>query len=92
MEPNASETASAETSKSLFDLNLPEVGPGEGPEPLPEPSYELAREHALFLLRSRKSGNEPQSIVMAASPGGIGCSRQDAGNSGLEARAPLLHR
>jgi len=53
MEPKVSASASGEMSKNLFDLNLPEVGPGEGPKPLSQPSYELAREHALFLLRSR---------------------------------------
>lgn len=61
MAAHPSTTASAGTSKSLFDLNLPDVSPGEGPVPLPEPSYELAREHALFLLRSQPHADHPQN-------------------------------
>ncbi|MFZ4681589.1 MAG: hypothetical protein ACOYMS_03725 [Terrimicrobiaceae bacterium] len=56
------------TSKSLFDLNLPAVGPGEGPVPLPEPSYELVREHALFLLRSRQSPEAPANQTPVPEP------------------------
>ncbi|HEY5792254.1 MAG TPA: hypothetical protein VIS74_03085 [Chthoniobacterales bacterium] len=37
----------------ILDLDLPEIAPGEGPLPLAEPSYELERDHARFLLRSR---------------------------------------
>lgn len=46
-------------SNSLFDLNLPVVREGEEPLPLKEPSYELMREHALFLIRSGGEGNQP---------------------------------
>lgn len=59
MEAQPFKIASDGTSKSLFDLNLPEVAPGEEPLSLPEPSYELAREHALFLLRSGGNNHRP---------------------------------
>jgi len=61
MEPKASETVSDGTSQSLFDLSLPHVAEGEGPVSLPEPSYELVREHALFLLRSRQGAGATQN-------------------------------
>ena len=48
----SSESDSTVTSTNLFDLDLPVVREGEGPLPLGEPSYELMREHAWFLLRA----------------------------------------
>lgn len=39
-------------SDSLYDLNLPEVLPGEEPLPCPPPSYELMLAHARFLMKS----------------------------------------
>jgi hypothetical protein len=47
------------TSDSLYDLNLPVVREGEEPLPLEEPSYELMRAHALWLLRTQKPPLEP---------------------------------
>jgi hypothetical protein len=40
------------TSDSIYDFDLPVVREGEGPLPLDEPSYELQRAHALWLLRA----------------------------------------
>lgn len=60
MEAQKSPTDSVKTSSDLFDLNLPRVARGEGPEPLPEPSYELVRQHALFLLSAQDDKAENQ--------------------------------
>jgi hypothetical protein len=43
---------STETSNSLFDLDLPVVLEGEGPQPVPAASYELVLAHARFLIDS----------------------------------------
>lgn len=59
MEAQPFKTAPDGTSKSLFDLNLPEVAPGEGPVALPEPSCELMLEHARFLLHVRQRTDAP---------------------------------
>ncbi len=42
------------TSSGLFDLNLPEVGVGEGPLPNPAPTFAAQMEHAMFLLSIRE--------------------------------------
>jgi hypothetical protein len=52
MPPTPSENASAATSRSLYDLDLPVVREGEEPLPLEEPSYEFMLAHARFLLNS----------------------------------------
>lgn len=48
-----SANASSATSERIFDLNLPEVEPGNEPLPHPEPSYELQWRHARFLIKSQ---------------------------------------
>jgi len=59
--------ASSETSDSLFDLNLPVVGEGEGPLPAPPPSYQTMLAHAAFLRRNglaTRSKPNPEPFVM----------------------------
>jgi hypothetical protein len=46
----ASENDSSATSSDLFDLNLPEIGPGEGPLDHPEPTFDEQIAHAKMLL------------------------------------------
>jgi len=46
----ASKSASSATSGDPFDLNLPEIGEGEGPLGHPEPTFEEQIAHARFLL------------------------------------------
>jgi hypothetical protein len=53
MAPTPSAPVSSATSDSLYDLDLPVVREGEEPLPLEEPSYELMRAHARWLLRSQ---------------------------------------
>ncbi len=53
MPHRVSKSDSSATSSGLFDLNLPEVGAGEGPLPNPEPTFETQIEHAMFLLSTR---------------------------------------
>lgn len=48
----SSASDSSVTSICLFDLDLPVVRKGEGPEPAPVPSYELMLAHARFLIAS----------------------------------------
>ncbi len=49
----ASKNDSSANSGDLFDLNLPEVGPGEGPLPHPEPTFDEQIAHARMLLAWR---------------------------------------
>ena len=56
-------------SGSLYDLDLPVVREGEEPLPLEEPSYELMRAHALWLLRATSprpetSAPNPEPFVL----------------------------
>ncbi len=53
MAPTPSESGSHATSDSLYDLGLPVVREGEEPLPLEEPSYELMRAHAWWLLHTQ---------------------------------------
>ena len=53
MPRSASKSDSSATSNDLFDLNLPEVGPGEGPIGHPEPTFEEQMAHAQMLLAWR---------------------------------------
>jgi hypothetical protein len=50
MPHQASENDSSATSSDLFDLNLPEIGPGEGPIDHPEPTFDEQIAHAKMLL------------------------------------------
>ncbi len=63
MRPNPADNASSETSSNLFEFALPEIGAGEGPIPLPEPSYELTQKHARFLLQHLGKSTHHQSPV-----------------------------
>ena len=57
----ASENDSSATSSDLFDLNLPEIGPGEGPLDHPEPTFDEQIEHAKMLLawQSGRPADQP---------------------------------
>ena len=46
----ASKNDSSAISDDLFDLNLPEVGPGEGPISHPDPTFDEQIAHAKMLL------------------------------------------
>jgi len=53
MAQTPSASASGVTSDNIYDLDLPIVREGEEPLPHDEPSYELMRAHALWLLRAQ---------------------------------------
>lgn len=53
MPHQASENDSLATSSDLFDLNLPEIGAGEGPLGHPEPTFDEQIAHAKMLLAWR---------------------------------------
>lgn len=59
MDQTPSANSSAATSGSIYDLDLPVVREGEEPLPLEEPSYELQRAHALWLLRATTPPHPP---------------------------------
>lgn len=59
----ASKNDSSATSADLFDLNLPEIGPGEGPLAHPEPTFAEQIAHATMLLswkNGRPAGYPPR--------------------------------
>ncbi len=49
----ASKNDSSAILEDLFDLNLPEIGPGEGPIGHPEPTFDEQIAHAKMLLALR---------------------------------------
>lgn len=64
----ASKSDFSATSGDPFDLNLSEIGEGEGPLDHPEPTFELQIAHAMFLLATippdfyeqRRAGMNPE--------------------------------
>lgn len=52
MRPPPSKNVCSGISGSIYDLNLPEVRPGEEPRSCPQPSFELTLSHARFLIKS----------------------------------------
>jgi hypothetical protein len=50
MPQNPSANACSPISNDLFDLNLPEIGPGDEPLPAPAPGWKEQFAHAEFLL------------------------------------------
>jgi len=51
MQPTRPDSGSSASSGDLYDLDLPEIGEGEGPVPLREVSYEQAKAHAILLIQ-----------------------------------------
>jgi hypothetical protein len=47
----------------LFELNLPQIAPGEEPLPAPTPSWEEQFAHAEFLLSCQPSGFHEQRLA-----------------------------
>ena len=63
MPQKASANASPTISNGLFELNLPEIAPGEEPLPSPTPGWEEQFAHAEFLLSCQPSGFHEQRLA-----------------------------
>jgi hypothetical protein len=70
MHPTTSGKDSKETFsvENIYDLNLPEVKPGEEPLPSRAPSYKRMMAHAKILIRMGRPSAEERRAMMNPEP------------------------